>query len=195
MGGVDTDEWGRTSLPGLWAAGEVACTGVHGANRLASNSLLEGLVFGARAAQAMREGPGRAAVLKADRRLYTDRAGAVGAGRASGSESAAAWTVDQIRDGMWRVAGLFRSKGDLAPFVAALDLTCAPLLDADSQGMSRAGEHRRRDSLLIVAWLIARAALRRDESRGGHFRDDCPDRDDAHWQFHAVDVGARRQGR
>ena len=53
MGGIDTDEWGRTSLPGLFAAGETACTGVHGANRLASNSLLEGLVFGARAAEAM----------------------------------------------------------------------------------------------------------------------------------------------
>src|SRR2546422_7124444 len=67
MGGVDSDDWGRTSLTGLFAAGEVACTGVHGANRLASNSLLEGLVFGARAASAMQQPP-EAGALKADRR-------------------------------------------------------------------------------------------------------------------------------
>ena len=67
MGGIETDEWGRTSLAGLYAAGEAACTGVHGANRLASNSLLEGLVFGARATTAMLDAP-RPAPLKPDRR-------------------------------------------------------------------------------------------------------------------------------
>src|SRR5204863_4017544 len=65
MGGVETDEWGRTSVPGLFAAGETACTGVHGANRLASNALLEGLVFGARAADAMQQ-PRRDTAARAD---------------------------------------------------------------------------------------------------------------------------------
>ena len=73
MGGIDTDEWGRTSLPGLFAAGETACTGVHGANRLASNSLLEGLVFGARAADGDAASPHAPAPLKADRVLADRR--------------------------------------------------------------------------------------------------------------------------
>ncbi len=84
MGGVETDEWTRTSLPGLYAAGEVACTGVHGANRLASNSLLEGLIFGARAAEAMQQPP-TAAPLKLDRVLATRAPGTSTAAPAPGT--------------------------------------------------------------------------------------------------------------
>ena len=97
MGGVDTDVWGRTSVAGLYAAGEVACTGVHGANRLASNSLLEGLVFGARAAQAMVEEP-MAAPMKHDR-VMAERS------RPSALNPQPLAMTD-IRDLMWRSAGL-----------------------------------------------------------------------------------------
>ncbi|MGE3508512.1 MAG: L-aspartate oxidase, partial [Vicinamibacterales bacterium] len=101
MGGIDTDDWGRTSLPGLFAAGEAACTGVHGANRLASNSLLEGLVFGARAAAAMLLPP-HAAPLKTDRRP----AGAWTVSTQRGVD--APQPIAQVRDLMWRSVGLFR---------------------------------------------------------------------------------------
>src|SRR3954451_7862188 len=120
MGGIDTDECGRTSLPRLFAAGETACTGVHGANRLASNSLLEGLVFGARAADAMQQLP-RAAAPKADH-VDAHRAEArtvfkpadLHAAPSAGPGSTADLNNDAIRSLMWRSAGLFRSRGALA---------------------------------------------------------------------------------
>jgi len=174
MGGVDTDEWGRTSLPGLYAAGEVACTGLHGANRLASNSLLEGLVFGARAAQAMTEAP-RAAPLKSDR---------VGTGDCPPSRlprlSRQPIAPDEIRALMWRAVGLFRTRQGLAAAVEALDRASVPASPATA-------EEWRQRNLVTVARLVARAALRREESRGGHFRADFPERDDLHWKIHVVD--------
>ena len=179
MGGVETDLDARTSLPGLFAAGEVACTRVHGANRLASNSLLEGLVFGARAGRAMLGEP-RTADLPPPvvfENLTLPPKGAV----AEMSE------VD-IRALMWKSVGLFRERASLRDAFSllreqhtALDdrLATRPVLDHDGW---------RRASLVTVASLIARAALRREESRGGHFRTDCPARDDLKWKVHISDV-------
>jgi len=177
MGGVETDEWGRTSLPGLCAAGEVACTGMHGANRLASNSLLEGLVFGARAAEAMQEPPG-AALMKSDRVVRSVQ-------KAVGSLPTAHRSppTTDIRDLMWRRAGLFRTREGLTDAVEILDR-------ADLPGPATADACRYRN-LLTIARLIARAALRREESRGGHFREDFPKRDDIHWKAHFIDHAER----
>jgi L-aspartate oxidase len=182
MGGVDTDEWGRTSLEGLFAAGEVACTGVHGANRLASNSLLEGLVFGARAAAAMQEPP-RTAPLK------PDRVSALGSRRAEGSALGAAedalsprpLALPEIRDLMWRRAGLFRERAGLEEAIARLE-------SASAVAQPQTPEGRRHRNLLTVARLIARASLHREESRGGHYRADFPSRDDARWKVHVVET-------
>lgn len=179
MGGVDTDEWGRTSLPGLLAAGETACTGVHGANRLASNSLLEGLVFGARAATAMQEPP-RAAILKPDRRLTEDAASS------SATPADASDDADAVPDIMWHAAGLFRTPDRLRAAVTRLDRLRLSAGQATTSSPADA-ETWRRFNLTTVAWLIARAALRRTESRGGHFRADFPTRDDLHWKIHLVD--------
>jgi L-aspartate oxidase len=192
MGGVDTDEWARTSVPGLFAAGEVACTGVHGANRLASNSLLEGLVFGARAAVAMKE-PAGAAALKKDRimadgswLMATVDAPAASSTALSPQPVAMASAGDQplamtsVRELMWLNAGLFRTRESLGDAVAALQHARTPAPST--------AEAWRERNLLTVARLIARAALRREESRGGHFRSDFPRRDDARWKVHLVET-------
>jgi L-aspartate oxidase len=182
MGGIETDVWGRTSMAGLFAAGETACTGVHGANRLASNSLLEGLVFGARAAEAMQQ-PLRAGQKKGDRIEVASQPLAPSPDPPTASLGLAA-----IRDLMWRAAGLFRTHDALASAVAILDreylvktaaVARAPRPDADAW---------RAFNLFTVARLIAQAALRREESRGGHFRADFPRKDDLHWKVHLVDV-------
>jgi len=194
MGGIDTDEWGRTSLAGLYAAGEVACTGVHGANRLASNSLLEGLVFGARSAAAMVQPP-QAAPIKPNRRSNTGAEHSGQSHRGSHPFSAptpAIMDAATVRSVMWESAGLFRSRDGLIEANARLDAAFAldlRMLGAGKPGARHArAEDWRRFNLVTVARLIASAALRREESRGGHFREDFPARDDIHWQVHLTET-------
>jgi L-aspartate oxidase len=181
MGGVDTDQWGRTSLRGLFAAGEVACTGIHGANRLASNSLLEGLVFGARAAVAMQQ-PSAVAALGPDRRLAV---------RPASSEPRAlaqrSLTTTEVRDLMWKSVGLFRTREGMEDAVAKLEASYAAHRDALANARADDGDAWKQFNLVTVARLIARAALRRLESRGAHYRADFPERDDIHWKAHVVD--------
>ena len=176
MGGVETDLHGRTSIPQLFAAGEVACTGLHGANRLASNSLLEGLVFGARAADAMTAALRGAALPSPEAQTVTPA-----------TDAASAPNAFAVRDLMWRHAGLVRSRAGLDEAVRRLHAwrTATEALRVAAPGNR---ERRRLASLATVGYLIARAALRREESRGGHFRADFPQRDDIHWRKHCADV-------
>lgn len=169
MGGVQVDADGRTSLPGLWACGEVTATGVHGANRLASNSLLEALVFGARVAEDLRRTPQLAETVRtADLRATAgfDR------GRSAPGDPELILAVRRL---MWEKVGLVRDEAGLTAALAELDQLAAHSSPA-------AGEAR---NLLAVARLVTAAALVRHESRGGHFRSDVPETDPA-WARHLV---------
>jgi L-aspartate oxidase len=177
MGGVRTDLDRATNVPGLYAAGEVACTGVHGANRLASNSLLEGLVFGARAARAMCES-GRAVQVRHD----MSPNGSTVRGTADSSKKAEE-NIRCIQDIMWREVGIVRSSKSLKSAIRQL-LDLAPVVDV--QGCRRCCEAR---NIHATGLLIARSALAREESRGAHYRTDYPTHNDAKFLKHSVVAG------
>jgi L-aspartate oxidase len=174
IGGVVTDVWGKTSLPGLYACGEVADTGVHGANRLASNSLLEGLVFGDRIARDLNRCLARPerSVRKIRLDLPTETR--------SGNPGAA---VRETRRGlgrlMSRLCGVVRSDEGLSEAESAIEA-----LRGGLQPPGRAPDELEVFNLLTTASLMVGAAARREESRGVHLRSDFPDRDDVHWLRH-----------
>ena len=174
MGGVDVDLDGQTSVAGLFAAGEVACSGVHGANRLASNSLLEGLVFGAVAGGAMRRWAavhGRPAPAPAAARP-----------RAAAAPPSGPPAESDVRDLMWRDVGLFRDGPRLTGALETLVEWSAAVTTAATDP-----EAARLASVVTVGSLMARAALRREESRGAHFRSDFPERNDIDWARHVTE--------
>src|SRR5690606_14340562 len=174
-GGVVTDVDGRTSVPGLYAVGEVACTGVHGANRLASNSLLEGLVFAHRAARDL------------GARLAAGELPTVEPAAASGP---AALVTAAARSGIQRAAafgpGVVRSAEGLASAAARLASvrTDAHLVDGTGAVVQTAPQVAEWETTNIhqVASVLTATAQERTESRGGHFRRDFPAQDDA-WRL------------
>ncbi|MDE1176047.1 MAG: L-aspartate oxidase [Edaphobacter sp.] len=166
MGGIFTDIHGRTSIPGLYAAGEAACTGVHGANRLASNSLLEGLVFGALAADAMTSDSTRIPSLKQAHSSFA----AMPQG-ATPETDIERW-IDDLRINMWKYAGLLRDANGLEAMQRALDALAATM----PRGFTRRAIEAR--NLHAIATLITVSALGRQESRGAHYRNDFPLRDE-----------------
>jgi L-aspartate oxidase len=154
MGGIDSDTHGRTSVPGLWAVGECSSTGVHGANRLASNSLLEGLVFGARVA------------LDVGSRADFDFGDVEAPKDGLDLPVVAGPVIEDLRQVMWDRVGLIRTGDGLWEARNSI-VDMEPVLSRTIAGRNAAE----------LALLITMAALRRSESRGGHYRADYPDED------------------
>ncbi|MET9467555.1 L-aspartate oxidase [Streptomyces sp. NPDC006544] len=180
-GGVRTDLHGRTTVPGLYACGEVACTGVHGANRLASNSLLEGLVFAERIADDIiaRAVPGTGPAGPAAPALPVPATGPL-------QPAEARYEIQRI---MTDGAGVLRSAASLRRAAAALEAlyaTAAGELETRGKTAVPGTETWEATNLLCVARVLVAAAQERAETRGCHWREDHPDRDDAVWRRHLV---------
>lgn len=172
MGGIEVDEWGKSSVQGLYAVGEVACTGVHGANRLASNSLLEGLVFGKSLGKHLADAPER--VWPAEKK-QTKRA----------VSHLVLPSLTNIQENVMNDAGIVRNQANLSRLLSWLEsFDLEALLHVDVTKLSL----RELDKIhaIIVSWLIAYSALERTESRGGHFRTDYPLENNEDWREESI---------
>ncbi|GGW68800.1 L-aspartate oxidase [Streptomyces griseoloalbus] len=179
-GGVRTDSHGRTTVPGLYACGEVACTGVHGANRLASNSLLEGLVYAERIAadialsENTRHAPVPQPLPQSDRPAHPLL------------PPEARFTIQRI---MTRGAGVLRSEASLAQAadrLHQLHTDARDALDENGKTAEPGVDTWEATNLMCVARVLVAAARRREETRGCHWREDRPERDDTAWRRHIV---------
>lgn len=166
MGGIKTDLYGRTSIEGLYAIGEAACTGLHGANRLASNSLLEGLYMGEKLSSMLNESD------------YEDTLWTENTGPFIPQEKVILPDLQEIKDTMMERVGIVRNRANLQNQKVWLDTFKANQIN-NLDGYSI--DEMTRIFMLIVANLITDAALQRTESRGGHFRSDYPMEDDHYW--------------
>ncbi len=173
MGGIKTDLEGRTNIPGLWAAGEAMSSGVHGANRLASNSLLEGVVFGRRAAESAIS-------------YFKDFSGDVKVTEIKDKTKKCSLSANEINSYknfikrlMWEHVGIVRSGDSLTQAVTELE-RLSEKLDFEPENKDEA----ELINMALVGRLIAKAAFDRTESRGAHYRTDFPKKDDLKWQKH-----------
>ena len=172
MGGIRTDLHGRSTVPGLYAAGEVSCTGVHGANRLASNSLLEGLVFGARAGEAAVGDNSKFQITDSKLGNEPSKSGIwnLESGIRSGISTAVKKRVKRV---MWERVGILRDKNSLQRALREFDQIAKSNLSTSSA------------NFVTLAMLVAKAAFWREESRGGHFRKDFPGQHEE-WRVHSI---------
>ncbi len=176
MGGVRTDLNGKTNVAGLYAAGEAAATGVHGANRLASNALLEGLVFGARAGAAMREELKPVAHRMAQRKAAYSN-GPVDAGMEE--------LIGQIQTLLETEVGIVRTRMGMQKAVKTLEEMAPRVAHPKTRRAYEAS------NLHLAGLMVARSALAREESRGAHYRMEYPDHDDKKFLKHSVVRGEK----
>jgi L-aspartate oxidase len=183
IGGVDADDFGRSSLPGLYAVGEAGCSGLHGANRLGSNSLLEGLAFGARAGADAAKGSRENNIkfpLKLDHKIPPS----------SKTELDITDVKSSLRSVMWRNVGIERDGPRLEETREIIAFWARYVMDKlfipNDLGPAAAVAGWEVQNMLTVGALIANAAMSRTESRGCHYRLDYPATDNTHWRLHLL---------